>query len=109
MEGAEGMTNEEKVLAVNVQQLRATVSDQAATIARLERELAEAKPKAEALDALTAWIDSGAIMARQIKISESPTRDRPFYRVTVAIKRQRWDAEHSDLAAAIMDAVRKAQ
>lgn len=82
---------------------------QSALIARLERELAEAEAEAKALRALAAWINAGGILARRIQISESLTRDRPFYRADLFDgAHQRWNAEHSDLAAAIMDALERA-
>jgi hypothetical protein len=57
-----------------------------------------------ALRALAAWTNSGPMCGRRVVIRESYTRDRPFYRV----KLDSVYAEHSDLGAAIMDALGKA-
>ena len=60
-----------------------------------------------ALRALAAWTNSGSPLSRTAGISESYTRDRPFWRVTICEGKSEWHAEHSDLAAAIMDALGK--
>jgi len=74
-----------------------------------ERVLAAMQPQAEksdaeALRALAAWTNSGPMCGRRVVIRESYTRDRPFYRVEL----DSVYAEHSDLGAAIMDALGKA-
>ena len=63
---------------------------------------------AEALRALATWTNSGSPLSRTVGISESYTRDRPFWRVTICEEKAERHAEHSDLAAAIMDSLGKA-
>lgn len=105
------------------EELAGEVDDLRATIARLERELVEArriqpvplddfdamKAKAESLDALADFTNSGPICGRKVVICESHTRDRPFWRVEAFTARHKFSAEHSTLAAAIMDVLGKVQ
>jgi len=74
----------------------------------LER-VVETVADAGALKALAAWTNSGPMCGRRAVICESYTRDRPFYRVELDSSPVTVNAEHSDLAAAIRDALWKAE
>lgn len=74
----------------------------------LQASLVEAEADAEALRALAAWATAVSTCTRRAVICEGYNRDRPIYRVELySAGAASVNAEHSDLAAAIMDALGK--